>query len=88
VVIEHTFGLLKGRWRRLLSLTLKDIARDSNFVLAACVLHNFCYLHNDTVIEDMVRDVRMLNVRAFGGVADEVSKQIGNAKRQQIRDIL
>lgn len=84
VVIEHTFGLLKGRWRRLLFLTLKDVGKDSNFVLAACVLHNFCYLHNDTVIQDMAQNVRMLNANGFGGVADAESKRIGDEKRDVI----
>jgi len=89
VVIEHTFGLLKGRWRCLLCLVLKDVAKDSNFVVAACVLHNFCYLHNDLVIQEMVGDVRMLNaVQGFAGVNDAGSKIIGDAKREEISGIL
>lgn len=44
-------------------------------------------MHQDTVIVDMVNDVRMLHVGAFGGVADDESKRIGDAKRRQISDM-
>ncbi|KAE8751390.1 hypothetical protein FOCC_FOCC001963 [Frankliniella occidentalis] len=53
-------------------------------LLKACVLHNFCYLHNDTVIQDMAQNVRMLNANGFGGVADAESKRIGDDKRDEI----
>lgn len=87
VVIEHTFGLLKGRWRRLLCLVLKDVAKDTNFILAACILHNFCYLHNDAVIQDMIEEIRMVGGGQQAVVADAISKQIGDQKREEICDI-
>lgn len=42
------------------ALPLKNVAKDSNYVMACCVLHNFCYLHNDDVISDMAENVRLL----------------------------
>lgn len=42
VVIENTFGLLKGRFRQLLKLDFSLAEKDSNFILACCVLHNLC----------------------------------------------
>ncbi|XP_052131265.1 putative nuclease HARBI1 [Frankliniella occidentalis] len=89
VVIEHTFGLLKGRWRRLLALVLKDVAEDTNFILAACVLHNFCYLHNDKVVEEMHENIRRVEGRhALEGLNDARSKEVGTQKRQQICDMI
>lgn len=89
VVIEHTFGLLKGRWRRLLQLTLKDVAEDTNFILAACVLHNFCYLRNDLVINEMVDPEDRIRVeRQVVPLNDNRSKEAGTRKREEIRDIV
>lgn len=87
VVIEHTFGLLKGRWRRLLALGLKDVAEDTNFILAACVLHNFCYLRNDLVIQEMAGDARRVEQQAFA-FNDQQSKEVGSQKREEICDIV
>ncbi|KAJ1519237.1 hypothetical protein ONE63_011606 [Megalurothrips usitatus] len=86
IVIEHTFGLLKGRWRRLLGLVLKDVAKDTDFVLAGCILHNFCYLHQDTVINDMVENVHMVQGAQVVGVGgmDALSKARGDQKREEI----
>lgn len=47
VKIENSFGLLKGRWRRLKHITVYKIAKASNIVMACCALHNFCLLNND-----------------------------------------
>lgn len=86
-VVEHIFGLLKGRWRCLLGLILKDIAKCSNFVLACCVLHNFCYLNNDHVIEAMEIDDRQYPIN-FVDYQDKVSKRLGKAKRDNIASTL
>ena len=69
-------------------LPLKDVSRDSNFVLACCVLHNFCYLNDDFVIQDMVQNVQMLRGRDVGVYNDEASKRHGEAKRERIKGIL
>lgn len=48
--IEHTFGLLKGRFRKL--KVMMDIDRVEDIpllVTSACVLHNFCLLNEDDV---------------------------------------
>lgn len=87
-VIEHTFGLLKGRWRCMLGLILKDIGKCSDFVLACCVLHNFCYLHNDDVIQEMVRDERRIPNQVLRDYSDNASKRLGDAKRNRIADTL
>lgn len=45
--VEHAIGLLKGRWRRLLFLDFLDLRLAVHFIIATCVLHNFCILHDD-----------------------------------------
>lgn len=47
VKIENTFGLLKGRWRRLKYITVYKIGKASNIVMACCALHNFCLINDD-----------------------------------------
>lgn len=51
MVIEHTFGLLKGRFRRLLYFENLSIYLIVKCVMAACVLHNMCILENDVFDE-------------------------------------
>lgn len=48
ISIERAFGLLKGRFRSL--LTLLDMQRVDlipEFIIACCVLHNICLMRND-----------------------------------------
>jgi len=45
--IERAIGLLKGRWRKLLFLDHLDLRLAVHLIITACVLHNFCLLHDD-----------------------------------------
>lgn len=45
--IEHTFGILKGRWRRLQFVNTYSVSKAIEIATAACVLHNFCYFKHD-----------------------------------------
>lgn len=48
MVIERTFGLLKGRWRSLLHvLAINDVEFAPYHILTCCVLHNICLLKHD-----------------------------------------
>jgi len=47
VVIEQTFGLLKGRFRRLKFLDMSDLKLAAKVVVTACVLHNICIDNDD-----------------------------------------
>ena len=53
IVVERAFGLLKGRFRRLQHVEMKDTKEIPRIILACCVLHNICLL-NDKDISDMV----------------------------------
>ena len=56
VIIEHNFGVLKGRWRSLQSLALRireshgaqDQQAVVNWIMATIVLHNMCLVFQDT----------------------------------------
>lgn len=48
MAIERSFGLLKGRFRSLLTtLDVERIDLIPTFILACCVLHNICLLQGD-----------------------------------------
>ena len=49
ITIEHAFGLLKSRFRRLLFTLCAEPQYATNIVHAACILHNICQ-------EDMCTD--------------------------------
>ena len=46
-VVERPLRLLKGRWHKLSLLELLDIELMVHLIMTACVLHNFCILHDD-----------------------------------------
>lgn len=50
-VIERSFALLFGRFRRLKYIDMSRTDLIPKVVLASCVLHNICLLHNDGHLE-------------------------------------
>ena len=47
VVVEHTYGRLKGRWRCLLKRLDINVSDVPELVSACCTLHNICEVHGD-----------------------------------------
>ena len=45
--VERAIGLLKGRWKKLLFLDHMDLQLTVHLIISACVLHNFCIIHDD-----------------------------------------
>lgn len=74
---------MKDRWKRLIKVNT-EIAKVSDIVLAICVLHNFCYLHNDEVIQKMIGDKRHIANQHVPKNYAEVSKIQGAEKRNRI----
>ena len=56
MAIERAFALLKGRFRRLKYVDMVRVEDFSEFVMAACVLHNICLASSDEQVEDMIQE--------------------------------
>ena len=54
--IERSFSLFKCRWRRMKYFDASDIEHMCNSIVACCVLHNLCILHNDSAADMMSND--------------------------------
>uniref|UniRef100_A0A0E9WQU1 DDE Tnp4 domain-containing protein n=1 Tax=Anguilla anguilla TaxID=7936 RepID=A0A0E9WQU1_ANGAN len=52
VVVENTFGRLKGRWRCLLKRNDCNIHKVKSMAIACCVLHNLCEMNGDEYREE------------------------------------
>lgn len=59
MVIERSFGLLKGRWRSLLHvLAMNYVEFIPYHTLACCILHNICLLQKDELdMQDIATEV-------------------------------
>lgn len=83
--IERAFGLLKGKFRRLKYLDIKDLELTNNIIAASCVLHNFLIQHNDIDLhlqlenEDNNDEIHHMDAPALGVGRDE-----GIRKRNEI----
>lgn len=52
ILVEHTYGRLKGRWQCLLKRLDVSVRDVPELVAACCVLHNMCEVHGDTFNEE------------------------------------
>jgi hypothetical protein len=52
---------LKGRFRRLKYIDMNRTDLIPETILAACVLHNICLLHNDDLIDQYINEGRELD---------------------------
>ena len=80
-MIEQAFGLLKGKWRRLMFLPFRSMQRICYFINACLVLHNLGILVDGRLYdddEDYQEDVE--EVGEYGN--DDIS---GEAKRDRLR---
>lgn len=55
-VMQKSFAALKGRFRRLKFVDMKEVGDISKLVLAACILHNMCIVNGDDP-SDFIEDV-------------------------------
>ena len=56
MVVECTFGRLKGRWRCLLKIYDVKLEFMSTLVTACCILHNICKIHQDNFDQQWIDD--------------------------------
>ena len=47
IIVEHAFGLRKGRWRCLRTRLAVSVTEVPELVGACCILHNICQLHGE-----------------------------------------
>ena len=79
MVIERAFGHLKGRFRRLKYLDV-EVTNVPLIVMAACLLHNLCIIHEDDV-EEFIEGVEE-EVNGFFNIFP--ARAGGEEKRNQI----
>lgn len=88
IAIERAFGLLKGRFRSLLTtLAIDRVDLIPSHILACCVLHNICLKKDDVLYLDVNPDIEVVDcvidnenmrgaVQAGGTKRDEISAQL------------
>lgn len=57
IIIEHAFGLLKGRFRRLRQFENTNISLVIQCITTACILHNICMISNDNFDEVFLEEI-------------------------------
>jgi hypothetical protein len=86
VIIENAFALLKGRFRRLTYLQMKDPQHMMNTVVACCVLHNMCLLTSEDVSHYILEGRDDDRIRLIPTCGDD--NEDGNNLRQVIVNYL
>nr|CAI5840982.1 unnamed protein product [Callosobruchus analis] len=80
VLIENSFGLLKGQFRQLMKTELWGVEKTSKFVLCCCIVHNLCIDNGDS-IDEIVDNQAPPDVPLYTGELDILRKQLGEIKR-------
>ena len=87
VTVEQAFGILKARFRILLTRIDCRIDNVSNTILASCVLHNICQENSDHYEDlDGVLDTLLQNEVVYRRMARRVVRPVPDGK--QTRDFL
>lgn len=84
VVIEQAFGLLKGRWRCLLTKLDESVDKVPSTIITCCILHNICISVNDDTEIDPVNDGNNVN----GPLPGHIINQDGIRLRDFIKNTL
>ena len=79
ILIENTFGLLKGRWKQLQQIDIHKIFKISKFIISCCVLHNlfidnediYMYAYENEEIEDVEEATEALNEQELKRLGEE-----------------
>ncbi|KAK2719689.1 putative nuclease HARBI1 isoform X1 [Artemia franciscana] len=80
MVIERSFGFLKGRFRRLIKFPSNNLKFVVKVVIVCCTLHNLC-IDNDDAFIDCITDPNLVNERAENASNSDDS---GISKRTRI----
>lgn len=83
MIVERSLGLLKGRFRSILdTLPMNRTDLIAKYIVACCILHNICLLHNDMI--DIPIIVDEMQFQANHDVVDIQNKEEGIQKRNLI----
>ena len=68
VTVERAFGVLKARWRCLLTLLDTNLENVSDVIITCFALHNFCQINNelyqdDEMLEYLIQEERSSRVQ-------------------------
>ena len=68
VTVERAFGVLKSRWRCLLTLLDTNLENVSDVIITCFALHNFCQINNglyqnDEMLEYLIQEERSSSVQ-------------------------
>ena len=90
MVVENSFGRLKGRWRSLLKRNDTDVSFMPTYVTAYCILHNICEVHNDGFNEEWLPQGTSVNSAGDQSLDIIQATRIDNAStiRDQLKDYL
>jgi len=86
VVVEQAFALLKGRFRRLKCLELRDPIKLNQTVFMCCILHNICLSECD--LDDLLDVPEEVTEDEPEADFDELSKTEGEIKRNWLTDYI
>ena len=78
VTVEHSIGLLKGKFRRLKYLDMLNRAEIVYVIFACCVLHNFIIIKNSVDEDDM--ELADGNQDSDDGASGQVSVRVVTAE--------
>ena len=87
VVSEHTYGMLKGRWRFLYKKTEAQPANLRYIIMACIALHNLCIAENDPCQPRWQLEVEQLDLIRDSIVREE-HKVISNLNRMKVANWL
>ena len=83
MVIERAFGLLKARFRHLHFLEMDSLDDIAKVIIAACTLHNVCFMHGGDFFEEYNDEEEVNNFQDIGG-----RNTSATLKRDGIKNIL
>ena len=87
-VVERSIRFLKGRWRKLASLDHIDMELLVQLIMSACVLHNFCIIHDDFDVDYFLDDHHDDGGAIEGHAVHDPNNQAAEAKRLHLMNLV
>ena len=85
IVVENPFGQLKGRWRILLKRLDVKTEFAPTVVATCCMLHNFCEMSGECMLDDWIDEEEADNVVNEGEEDDREPSAVAGG---EVRDAL